>query len=263
MNPEEELPPDVAPRAYYHQPVWKRIVVIARGAGDEHADRVPDPVRARVRRRRRCSTKVVRRSPRTLPPQGKLQAGRPDRRRRRQARPPGDVEEQLKAFRKRISSHKCAGRQRPGLPRGDPGVLHGRAGRPHRDGADQAANTTPRRKRTLVGFAFGEPRSIRASVEAAKLAVDQMWYVTKGTVTALVADLRARAAQADLGRRGQLRGDTRRASRIDPRRALTAAGGDQPLARRSSTCSRSCRSTAATSSGAWSRRCAAGRFRSA
>ena len=28
MNPEEELPPDVAPRAYYHQPVWKRIVVI-------------------------------------------------------------------------------------------------------------------------------------------------------------------------------------------------------------------------------------------
>ena len=31
MNPEEELPPDVAPRAYYHQPVWKRIVVIGAG----------------------------------------------------------------------------------------------------------------------------------------------------------------------------------------------------------------------------------------
>src|SRR5215217_3717830 len=31
MNPDEELPPDVAPRAYYHQPVWKRIVVIAAG----------------------------------------------------------------------------------------------------------------------------------------------------------------------------------------------------------------------------------------
>jgi regulator of sigma E protease len=31
MNPEEELPPEVAPRAYYHQPVWKRIVVIAAG----------------------------------------------------------------------------------------------------------------------------------------------------------------------------------------------------------------------------------------
>jgi regulator of sigma E protease len=31
MNPAEELPPDVAHRAYYQQPVWKRIVVIAAG----------------------------------------------------------------------------------------------------------------------------------------------------------------------------------------------------------------------------------------
>jgi regulator of sigma E protease len=31
MNPEEELDPEVAPRAYCNQPVWKRIVVIAAG----------------------------------------------------------------------------------------------------------------------------------------------------------------------------------------------------------------------------------------
>jgi regulator of sigma E protease len=31
MNPDEELDPDIAPRAYYHQPVWKRIVVIGAG----------------------------------------------------------------------------------------------------------------------------------------------------------------------------------------------------------------------------------------
>jgi regulator of sigma E protease len=31
MNPREELAPEVAPRAYYAQPVWKRIVVIAAG----------------------------------------------------------------------------------------------------------------------------------------------------------------------------------------------------------------------------------------
>jgi len=31
MNPAEELPPEVVPRAYYRQPVWKRIVVIAAG----------------------------------------------------------------------------------------------------------------------------------------------------------------------------------------------------------------------------------------
>jgi regulator of sigma E protease len=31
MNPEEEIPEEVAERAYYRQPVWKRIVVIAAG----------------------------------------------------------------------------------------------------------------------------------------------------------------------------------------------------------------------------------------
>jgi len=31
MNPNEEIPPEVAGRAYYNQPVWKRIVVIAAG----------------------------------------------------------------------------------------------------------------------------------------------------------------------------------------------------------------------------------------
>ena len=31
MNPNEEIPPEVAHRAYYRQPVWKRIVVILAG----------------------------------------------------------------------------------------------------------------------------------------------------------------------------------------------------------------------------------------
>ena len=31
MNPHEEIPPTVAHRAYYRQPVWKRIVVIGAG----------------------------------------------------------------------------------------------------------------------------------------------------------------------------------------------------------------------------------------
>src|ERR1700712_1274093 len=31
MSPEEKMPPEVAPRAYYRQKVWKRIVVIAAG----------------------------------------------------------------------------------------------------------------------------------------------------------------------------------------------------------------------------------------
>src|SRR3954465_12332689 len=31
MNPAEEIPPEVASRAYFRQPVWKRIVVIGAG----------------------------------------------------------------------------------------------------------------------------------------------------------------------------------------------------------------------------------------
>src|SRR5258707_13368043 len=31
MNPNEDIPPEVLPRAYYRQPVWKRVVVILAG----------------------------------------------------------------------------------------------------------------------------------------------------------------------------------------------------------------------------------------
>src|ERR1700716_2637925 len=31
MNPNEEIPPEVEHRAYYRQPVWKRVVVILAG----------------------------------------------------------------------------------------------------------------------------------------------------------------------------------------------------------------------------------------
>src|SRR5690348_9775 len=31
MNPREEIPPEVLPRAYYNQAVWKRVVVILAG----------------------------------------------------------------------------------------------------------------------------------------------------------------------------------------------------------------------------------------
>src|SRR5579863_9939652 len=31
MNPNEEIPPEVVPRAYYNQPVWKRVTVILAG----------------------------------------------------------------------------------------------------------------------------------------------------------------------------------------------------------------------------------------
>src|SRR4051794_41606438 len=35
MNPDESLPDEVRTRAYYSQPVWKRIVVISAGPGGD------------------------------------------------------------------------------------------------------------------------------------------------------------------------------------------------------------------------------------
>ena len=70
MNPEEELEPEVAPRAYYHQPVWKRIVVIARRAGRQPRDRVRDPVRPRVHARGADRARGRRRSSSGSPAQG-------------------------------------------------------------------------------------------------------------------------------------------------------------------------------------------------
>ena len=45
MNPAEEIPPEVAHRAYYRQPVWKRIVVIAAGPAVNIVLALPDPGR--------------------------------------------------------------------------------------------------------------------------------------------------------------------------------------------------------------------------
>ena len=65
MNPDEELPPEVAPRGYYHQPVWKRIVVIAAGpAVNLLLIGFVDPLLPRLRRRwtlpwRRCWTPML------------------------------------------------------------------------------------------------------------------------------------------------------------------------------------------------------------
>ena len=50
MNPDEDIPPEVVPRAYYNQPVWKRVVTILAGPLvnlrdrlRDHRDAVPRP----------------------------------------------------------------------------------------------------------------------------------------------------------------------------------------------------------------------------
>ena len=121
MNPEEELPPEVAPRGYYHQPVWKRIVVILAGpvmnlliaflllfglafVRTEPTSNVGDDQR-RARRPSSASSRATGSS--------------------RSTASGGDQVD----FRRRISSHSCPGTPDRRLPSRDAGGPQGRARR--------------------------------------------------------------------------------------------------------------------------------------
>jgi regulator of sigma E protease len=181
MNPEEKLPPDVAPRAYYHRPVWQRIVVIA--AGPLMNVLIAFLILFGLAfGASKLSTKVFAVVDKA-PAAGKLEPG--DKILAVDGKPagPGSVDQQLARFRKQISSHKCSGKVVQGCQAATPVTFTVR-----RDGRVIAVRIRPKydavAKRMLVGVEFGE--HYRPSVvQAAHLAVDEMWFVTKGTVSAL------------------------------------------------------------------------------
>jgi regulator of sigma E protease len=210
MNPEEELPPDVAPRAYYHQPVWKRIVVIAAGPVVNVviaffllfglAFDLAEP------------TSRVGEIERGSPAQGTLRPGD------RLISVDGKTGDQLD-FQRQISSHRCPGRQTAGCRARTPAVL-----RVERDGRPVTIRVRPRydaeRKRTRIGFSYATRPLDPNIIEAADASVDLMWAVTTGTVEAIVRIF-------DPEQRDQISGVvgsyeiTRQAFTFDERRALT------------------------------------------
>ncbi len=147
MNPEEELPPDVAPRAYYHQPVWKRIVVIGAGPlvnlviaffllfGLAFGAGEPEPRVADVTPGS-AAAETLRPGDRILSADG------------RSSSDPTVVAQQ-------ISSHKCAGPQRPGCRAATPAVL-----RIERDGQIVIVARAPALQRR--GEAHGDRLLVRA-----------------------------------------------------------------------------------------------------
>jgi regulator of sigma E protease len=181
MNPEEELPPDVAPRGYYHQPVWKRIVVISAGPAMNLliAFLILFGLAFGASK---LSTKVFD-TAKGAPAAGKLQPGDKILAVDGKRAGPGSTEDQLARFRKQISSHKCPGKLVQGCRAATPVVFT-----VERDGRILTVKVRPeydaQAKRMLVGVAFGEKYHPNV-VQAADLAVDQMWFVTKGTFTAL------------------------------------------------------------------------------
>jgi len=187
MNPNEELPPDIAPRAYYRQAVWKRIVVIAAGPamnvliafvllfglltiqGQGETNNRVDAIQHGT-----PAAATLQLSDRIVAVDGRR----------------GDAA----VLRTAINAHRCAGTPEQGCEATTPARVT-----IERDGQLKTLAITPRYdreiKRMLLGFQFGVTYVPMAVGPAASRSVSGMWEVTKVTVdriTALVYSSQAR-----------------------------------------------------------------------
>jgi regulator of sigma E protease len=175
MNPHEEIPPEVAHRAYFRQPVWKRIVVIGAGPAVNivlaflilwvliWANGVRD-----------TTNKVEKVT--DLPALGTLAPGD------RIVAVDGVRSTDFDTLKKQIVSHKCAGEQKDGCQAATPAkitvVLRGQ---------ERTEIVKPiynaELNDMLVGFQAGlTPPQPIGPVDAAGRSVSEMWFFTTKTV---------------------------------------------------------------------------------
>jgi regulator of sigma E protease len=214
MNPHEELAPDVAPRAYFNQPVWKRIVVIAAGPA-------VNIVLALVLLTVVFSvwgagtgkvTDRVQTVDRTMPAYGKIQAG--DR-----IVAVDGVHGNADALRRQVATHTCAGKPTPGCRATTPAVVTVR-----RDGVERRLRITPvyrgDAKRLLLGYSYAEQRRDVGVPEAVSLSGQSMWRFTRGTVEIIAGIFQADKREQISGVVGSYE-STRQAIQLSTETALT------------------------------------------
>jgi regulator of sigma E protease len=176
MNPDEELPPDVAPRAYYNQPVWKRVVVIL--AGPAMNVLIAFVLLFGLAFGALKPTDKVEKVMSGTPAERVLQPG--DRILSVDGRSGDQVE-----LRNAISKHRCPGRQTDGCLAATPAIV-----RVERGGRILTVRVRPRyeadQKRTLIGFQFGSEPINPSVFGAVRIAGDLMWFVTSETTKTLV-----------------------------------------------------------------------------
>jgi regulator of sigma E protease len=191
MNPNERIPPEIAPRAYYRQPPWKRIVVIFAGPfmnfliafgiiwalllsnGLPHPDinvHTVDPAGAAATQLR-PGDKVL-----SIDGRPGWAAGLSDE----------QVARRRVALRAAVDRHRCSGGARtPGCAAATPATVVVQRGeqrvtlriRPH---------WTPQANAMLLGITYGTTTEDVGPVRGAGVTVDQMWDVTTATVSGIV-----------------------------------------------------------------------------
>lgn len=210
MNPDEELPPEVAHRGYYAQPVWKRIVVIAAGPAVniviafliilalsfsimEPSDRVEDVAPG-------------------SPAAGKLEPGD------RIIAVDGRRGDEL-VIAEQINTHRCAGEPTDGCRAETPAEIT-----VERNGREETFSIYPfydaELERNRVGFAFGLVPANPSLGEAIQISGTFMWDVASKTVTTIVRLFEAEQRKQVSGVVGSYE-VTRQAIDTDLRRALT------------------------------------------
>ena len=182
MNPTEAIPAEVAHRAYYRQPVWKRIVVIAAGPAVnlvlaflilwgfftfkpvDDTSKPPSTIVGAVGEKSPAAG-LLQVDDRLVAVDGKR----------------GDFE----VLRRQIATHTCEGAQREGCKAATPAVLT-----IVRDGREQTVRVSPefsaKEKRPLIGFSFAPQTKDLNVGQAASTSLDRMWLVTSETVKTVV-----------------------------------------------------------------------------
>jgi len=181
MNPEEEVPPEHQPRAYFRQPVWKRIVVVAAGpavnialafailtfvyfVNAREVDQKVGEIRSGT-----PAAKVLQPGDAIVAVDGKTFAGL-------------DEEARLERFGKQVASHECAGKQVEGCKAQTPVLLT-----ISRDGQTRTIAVRPEydkaNGRALIGFSYGSEAVDIGLGTAADRALDSIWLVTHKTVS--------------------------------------------------------------------------------
>jgi regulator of sigma E protease len=189
MNPNERIPPEIAHRAYYKQPVWKRVVVIAAGPAMNFLIAFAIIWVLLLSLGQVRNDLQVNFVDTASPAAGQLRPG--DKILSIDGLPgyaPGLSAREITArqtrLRAAVAKHRCAGRLVDRCSATTPATVV-----VLRDGRRVTLRIRPRydttAKTMLLGIGYGQTVDI-APGHAAGLAVSQMWQVTEATVSGIV-----------------------------------------------------------------------------
>jgi regulator of sigma E protease len=187
-QPGEPLPPELRERAYYNQPVWKRIVVIAAGPAVNIliAFLILFALAFSLDQATGSGVKIEQLT-QDSPATGRLEPG--DRVVSIDGVPATNLDfaGRIDRFREEIGSHRCAGTPTQGCAATSPVDLVVQRG-DRRVPVSVTPEYDAEAQRALIGVQFGpaDTEPVASTVpEAADYAVDTMWLITSKTVSAI------------------------------------------------------------------------------